>query len=384
MILELSAKVKDSYSQVNLLNFEDIPVLRNENPHVNVPQASSNPRVDPLPQRPIFEKDELSIFKKESANKEKDANVPEEKPSIVGRNFFTENQVRYDLMIGIKQKSDILYLFNSNKQVKTLKLENSFFNDQSNTFTLYPDNCRYVNLGFSVLITGGYINKNVTSNCYLVMVTQKSDSSYDQSILPYANMIEARERHNIINLPNRNQILVCSGFFNNNAEITSMNNPSWKQLPKMNEVRANATLSYVNKRLVYCLGGFKINNKTGIYHNSAEFLDLDNLGNGWKNIDFSNLNKHIKMSAMGIIDLGEKLLLCGGYDGSLYREDVSSIEFEEDGKIKSYQNFNAKLPGSYIFLHNGFVRMQNCSYNYDLAMNVICYEPNTSSFSLVK
>jgi hypothetical protein len=127
------------------------------------------------------------------------------------------------------------------------------------------------------LITGGYKERQSSANCYLMLFSQNKSNDFNLDIMNYPNMIEARERHNIIYLKDRESILVCSGFFNQNAEISSMNDQKWKSLPKMNEVRANASLVYQNKRFIYCYSGFKINEvRVGQYLNSVDILDLNN------------------------------------------------------------------------------------------------------------
>lgn len=41
-------------------------------------------------------------------------------------------------------------------------------------------------------------------------------------------MKEGRERHNIVFLPDRNTVLVCSGFFNKGSEYSDINSGEWK------------------------------------------------------------------------------------------------------------------------------------------------------------
>ena len=49
----------------------------------------------------------------------------------------------------------------------------------------------------------------------------------------------------------------------------------------MNEVRGNATISYINNRYIYVIGGYKIlDNKKGQYLNDLGYLDFNHLNNG--------------------------------------------------------------------------------------------------------
>jgi hypothetical protein len=308
---------------------------------------------------------------------------------------FHSTKHNYDLLIGIKPKSDELIIYDPRHHgFVSIKLNKSFFQDQSSTFTSFPENSKYVNLGFSILLSGGYQNRKVTNNCYLIVVTRKENFNYqfnpsdafDVSIIPYANMLEQRERHNLIYLYDRNMVLTCSGFFSSTAEITDINSGIWKQLPKMNDVRANATITYVNKRYVWVFGGFKINEKqVGVYQNTCEVLDLNDLHAGWSLYNFDKMNINFKLSAMGVVNYNENsILLCGGYDGTTYRKDVHHIR--TDGRVIAEVNTNRKncLPGNYIFLHSNFVRIDNLDYNYDLNMNVIIFDPNEEIFDVRK
>lgn len=299
----------------------------------------------------------------------------------------------YDLLIGIKPKSDELIIFDPrHNSFLPIKLNKTFFEDQSRSFTFFPENSKYVNLGFSIMLSGGYINRQVTNNCFLIVVTRKENSLlssqynqtiYDVSIIPYANMLEQRERHNMVYLFDRNMILACSGFFSSSAEITDINSGIWKELPKMNDVRANATIAYINKRYVWVCGGFKINEKqVGIYQNTCEVLDLNNLHAGWSLYDFDKMNINFKLSAMGVINYDENsVLLCGGYDGTTYKKEVYKIK--TDGvRIAEMNNQMKCLPGNYIFLHSNFVKIDNFDYNYDLNMNIIIFNPNEETFDV--
>ena len=152
----------------------------------------------------------------------------------------------------------------------------------------------------------------------------------------------------------------------------------------MNDVRANATIAYINKRFVYVFGGFKINEaQVGVYQNTYEVLDLNNLTGGWTLNSFDKIGIGMRLSAMGVINMDEKsVLLCGGYDGSLYKKDVFRIETNQkeisnvDSKVKNI------LPGNFIFLQNNFVKIDDYAYNFDLAMNIIRFDPSDSSFKV--
>ncbi len=152
----------------------------------------------------------------------------------------------------------------------------------------------------------------------------------------------------------------------------------------MNDVRANATIAYINKRFVYVFGGFKINEaQTGVYQNTYEVLDLNNLTGGWTLNSFDVIGVGMRLSAMGVINMDENsVLLCGGYDGSLYKKDVFRIETNQKEISKVDSKVKNILPGNFIFLQNNFVKIDDYAYNFDLTMNIIRFDPSDSTFKV--
>jgi len=368
VFLEISGKIK--YTQSLLQKGLDTFEVKDEKPMVNIPNPSGKINIGSVDKKD----DVYSLLNNVKEVKISNDNMSNDKLSLF-RRFNSE----YELMISLKQKSSELVIFDTKTKVfKQVKINNSNFIDTSNAFTTFPDNSRYVNLGTSILITGGYKDRQSTSFCYLMLFSKKNTQSneYEINIMSYPNMIEARERHNVIHLKDKDSVLVCSGFFNQNAEITNMNNNTWKSLPKLNDIRANAALSYINQRYIYCFSGFKINDvKVGQYLNSVDILDLNDTSKGWTLVNFDNMNINLKLCAMGIINLTEtSMLLCGGYDGSQYKNDVYKVDTKENG-IAKVERIESTLPGNYIFIHNAFMRSENLSYNYDLQLNLISYNP---------
>ena len=208
-----------------------------------------------------------------------------------------------------------------------------------------------------------------------------SKKEYELSIISYAKMLSARERHNIIYLPDKKVVLVCSGFFNKESEYSELNNNEWNNLGEMNEVRGNATISYINNRYIYVIGGYKIlDNKKGQYLNNLEYLDFNNLNNGWKQIEFGNLN--IQLSAMGVIPINNnQFILCGGFDGKEYKRDVYKVDCSNCNNV-IVEKTNFILPAGYIFLHNTFAKMENNFYNIELTGNVIKFNVDTYKFEV--
>ena len=294
------------------------------------------------------------------------------------------NDEEYEFFIFLKLKSNVLLIYDPKTGFKSIKVSKNNFQNPSESFINFPDNSKYVNLGSSVLLTGGYINRLLTNSCFLMIIGKIKDTNdYELSIMPYGRMLEARERHNIIYLPDKKTVLVCSGFFNKGSEYSEINNNEWKSAGEMNEVRGNATISYINNRYVYVIGGYKIlEDKNGYYHGNCEYLDFNNLSYGWRQINFTNMN--IQLSAMGVIPISNNhFILCGGYDGQQYKREVYKVDCSNPNNV-SIDKMNILLPGSYIFLHNTFIKIGDYYYNIELSGNAISFSFESFDFQFIK
>ena len=290
----------------------------------------------------------------------------------------------YEFFMFLKLKSNVLLIYDPISGFKIIKVSKNNFQNPSESFINFPDNSKYVNLGSSVLLTGGYINRQLTNSCFLMIVGKIKDSNdYELSIMPYGRMIQARERHNIIYLPDKKTVLVCSGFFNKGSEYSEINMSEWKNAGEMNEVRGNATISYINNRYVYVIGGYKIlEDKNGYYHGDCEYLDFNNLNYGWRQINFANMS--IQLSAMGVIPVSNNhFLLCGGYDGQQYKREVYKVDCSNPNNV-SIDKMNILLPGSYIFLHNTFIKIGEYYYNIELNGSAINFSLDRFDFGCIK
>jgi hypothetical protein len=166
----------------------------------------------------------------------------------------------YEYYIAIKNKSNDLIIFEPGKGFTQIKIGPSNFQDKNDTFETIPDSSRHVNLGSSILLTGGVDSKRQRlNNAYLFTIgpSNYENEKYEVNILPYGKMTEGRERHNIIFLHDKNLVFICSGFFSESSEFTNINESIWKSSGKMNEIRSNSTLAYVNKRFIISIGGYK-------------------------------------------------------------------------------------------------------------------------------
>jgi hypothetical protein len=317
-------------------------------------------------------------------NNNNNQNLFNQNLSNTSKEFNFENLYDYEIFISIRPKSNELIIFNPENGFSSVKINMQNFQNQSDFFQTFPDNSKYVSLSSSILLTGGYINKQLSRNCYLFVLGKmpNNPNQYEVNIMSYGKMIEARERHNIVYLPGRNIVLVCSGFFNKGSEYTNINQGEWKSAGQMNDIRGNATITYVNERYVYVIGGYKVPEKqhNGVYLGNCEYLDFDNLGAGWNLINFGDNN--LKLSAMGVLPIGtNNFFLCGGFDGQHYKKEMYRVNCNDKDNLV-IEKSNLTLPYCYIFLHNNFLKIGNYSVNLELSSKAVIFDYYKLSFNV--
>src|SRR5207237_882698 len=144
--------------------------------------------------------------------------------------------------------------------------------DKPLNFNFFPEFSKSVNLGSSLLVTGGIIDKITLNTSYLI--STECNYNDDQYYLTYfSTMNEPRNRHNIIYLPCKNEVLICSGPCSKSVEIANLTDKNWIQISSLQNERTNATMAFVNQNFIYCIGGYQNNNygnnEDGIMLNSA-------------------------------------------------------------------------------------------------------------------
>lgn len=312
-----------------------------------------------------------------------------EKIEIV-KEFISWNKNNHEYII-IPNGREIIYYNLNDLQLNKIHLSNVKFIDKEITFNQFFDNCKHVNTGSGIFVTGGSENSNPSNKCFEVKIKSINEVLiYSTSIMNYA-----RERHNIIYISKAEMIVVCSGLNNKNTEILKMKNKNWdfwEKSHQMNKSRANATLACFNDRYICCIGGYEYIKKDaniaqsgGVYLNSCEILDLDGLKLGWI---YSELQNDFKLCASGVINKSEnKILLCGGYDGKTYKNEVSECVIEKNNngifKLKIQQQNNSTLPLPTLFLHNYFCRNENKFFIFDIYFNIILYDCTKNSFKKI-
>ena len=312
---------------------------------------------------------------------------------ILQTGFATQNPFSYEFVMAIKPNSKTIKLYDQELNTPiSFELENNMFQDSNCVIQKFPTHCKFVNLGFSLLITGGITDELVSiSNCFLLMITKKNPNlsnkeNFEISIMPYSTMLECRERHCLINLYDKNKVFACCGFAKNTAEITSLDSGEWKKVDSLRESRANASIAYTDNRFVWVFGGFKLieGSKNGVYLNSAEVFDSSNENSKWNYIDFSKFDNCVKITAAGIINFNKgKILLCGGYDGNLYLKDVYCVEYAAD-RIEKFEKTKLTLANENIYFHSNFVKCGGYGVNFDYKMDLNQYNPLTREFKVLK
>ena len=273
-----------------------------------------------------------------------------------------ETQFNYELIIYLKE--DRIFAYNEKHGLFSLKLN-------VENLERVPDKSRFVNLGQSALLTGGMTQDNKISNkCYLIGLIENDSSNnanYSISVTPYGDFKEARERHNLIYLPNKNFVFACGGFYSKSCEYTDVYRGNWELLKPMNKSRGNASMAYVNDRFIYIMGGFELGKDLpkGNYLNDIEMFDVNNFGNGWKIIYFNNPNRYnMSLTALGVVPISKSLfLICGGYDGREYKNNCYKVDCN---------NYNSPLveetdglQNATIFTHNMFCKIRKSYFNFD-------------------
>ena len=277
-----------------------------------------------------------------------------------------QSQFTYDLIMYLKEKTDDILMYNEKHGLKTLKL------GESSELKIFPVKSKFVNLGTSVLLTGGEKqennNKIKLSKCYLItLMEEESQNKYEVNVMPYGSLKEARERHNLLFLPNKHFVFACSGFFSKTCEYTDIYKGEWEMISPLHKARGNASMAYVNERYVYILGGFELEEKAkGNYLNDMEYFDINNFEKGWTMINYvNNGGYNTSLTCFGIVPISKSIfLICGGYDGKEYKNNVYKIDCN-DHEHQTIEE-TSTLGNNSIFTHNMFCKIRQSYFNFDM------------------
>ena len=236
---------------------------------------------------------------------------------------------------------------------------------------------KYLNLGNSVLITGGLVDNIISNACYILKY------QYNSIVIDeFPPMKSKRRSHNGIFIPEKELILVCGGWSNSTCETLILSNRKWNNIANLNRVRVNASLAFINEKFVYCISGFdNVNNK---YLNSCEYLDLSSPKLTWGLIEFQTHGIDYKMTLPGVIQLdSNKVLLCGGYEESRTLDTKTYLFEVNNNENKISLNHYKKLPDEGTFFpHNSFCANLGIQYNFCIKQDLYMYD--TESFYHIK
>ncbi len=298
----------------------------------------------------------------------------------------------YTYFITYKARSQEVMLIDplvDKDRAQIVKITDSSFLD-GKVANFPPEYSKYINIRDSILITGGVSNGTPVNTCYILKI-DKSNHQYNCIVSNYSNMLEKRERHNMIYLDDTQEVFVCGGFYLKNAERTKLiGDQTWTAVAQMKDSRANATLLYYNHKYVYCFGGFSVSDKlnsgsSGVYLNSCEFIDVKNPHASWTEVNLETLfNINMRFCAMGVIQLSSSnFLLVGGYDGTRYLNDIHEVTFE--GQISKAHRIGTdpNLGRGVIFPSSSkFAQWNNIFVNFDFSNKVVQYDGILKKFMI--
>jgi hypothetical protein len=228
-------------------------------------------------------------------------------------------------------------------------------------------NSRIANIGSYAIITGGTLEQNSESIECFKITPYVENNNLQIRIDEFPSMNDARERHNMIYLPNLNSLIVCSSFQRALSTEICQLDQTWIKLKDMNTKRANSTLVYVDDRWLFCISGYILNIQTsnGIYSDSYEVLDMNNTNLGWKQYGFPTEFQNLKLSAMGCINLNKgDFILVGGFNGSRYMSSTYHVT-TKNGQLESLKEIENTLDTGVIFQNALFTRTGRSYFNFD-------------------
>ena len=261
IILELTKKNEEYKNRINNL----------ENRIKKLEEEINNYKqyINKIIKEDVKKKDNNNIIINDGNQRE---NFKEIKDFSINQEVKLENEPQDDYELLIYIKDDQLLAYNSKYTFFKLKINLEYIKA---TFK-----SRYVNLGKSILLTGGIIREaGPSKKCYLISLIENdlpNKPFYDININPYGDFQEGRERHNLIYLLDKNLVFACGGIISKTCEYTNIYKGYWESVSPLNKSRANASMAYINGRYIYIIGGFelKFGERLGNYLNNLEYFDI--------------------------------------------------------------------------------------------------------------
>ena len=138
------------------------------------------------------------------------------------------------------------------------------------------------------------------------------------------DMNESRSYHTMIYTDVFQTIMIFGGENKSSVEIFDPLINRWVNLPSLKIPRANSIFYFDKPRgIIYSMFGIEGNIVDGNYSDYIEFLDLQNINDGWNVLDYSNKNENDLRSLMNIYPLNNDLILL--YGGVSFRGNSKSV-----------------------------------------------------------
>ena len=184
-------------------------------------------------------------------------------------------------------------------------------------YTKFPIGCRSLLIGDKLYISGGRDEKNEYPN--VVIYERKRNK-----IRRIMDMKEARSYHTMIYTDVFETIMVFGGENKVSVEIFDPLINRWVNLPPLKIPRSNSIFYFDKPRgIIYSMFGIEGNIVDGNYSDTIEFLDLQNINDGWNVLDYVNKSENDLRSLMNIYPLNSDLLLL--YGGVSFRGNNKTV-----------------------------------------------------------
>ena len=184
-------------------------------------------------------------------------------------------------------------------------------------YTKFPIGCRSLLIGDKLYISGGRDETNEYAN---VLIYERKKNK----IRRIMDMKEPRSYHTMIYTDVFETIIVFGGENKLTVEIFDPLINRWLNLPSLNIPRANSIFYFDKPRgIIYSMFGIEGNIVDGNYSDNIEFLDLQNIKDGWNVLDYVNKSENDLRSLMNIYPLNNDMILL--YGGVSFRGNSKSV-----------------------------------------------------------
>ena len=208
-----------------------------------------------------------------------------------------------------------IYIYDKKTQKmirKNLKLAKNPFG-----YSKFPYGCRAILIGDKFYITGGRTETQEFPN--VIIYDRKTDN-----LKRIMDLNFPRSYHTIIYNDTFETLIVIGGEYCNTVEIFDPLTNRWQVLPPLNIPRCNPLFFFDEPRgNMYVLFGIEGNYINSNYNDSMEVLDLTNIREGWKKVNYKNKANMDLKCYLNIYKLNDELfLIYGGMEGRVSKRNV--------------------------------------------------------------